>query len=92
MSAEMDEAIVKAVGSHHSPDALPSSLDCLLHLADNLAKDFGLGTQQGERGLYDNRVLRAAGLDAGGLDRLRQGLGGTIVADIMDVVDRCTNS
>ena len=92
MSAEMDEAIVKAVGSHHSPDALPSSLDCLLHLADNLAKDFGLGTQQGERGLYDDRVLRAVGLDAGGLDRLREGLGGTTVADIMDVVDRCTNS
>ena len=42
MTAAMDEVVVKAVGSHHSQAGLPSALSCLIHLADNLAKDFGL--------------------------------------------------
>ena len=84
--------MVKAVGSHHSQAGLPSALSCLIHLADNLAKDFGLGSTEGERGQYDEEVLRVVGLDRGGLDRLRKTLESTTVDEILAVVDRCTAS
>jgi HD-like signal output (HDOD) protein len=92
MTAGMDQVVVKAVGSHHSQEGLPSSLSCLIHLADNLAKDFGLGSMEGECSQYDEDVLRVVGLNRDGLERLRKTLDGTTVAEIMDVVDRCTAS
>ena len=71
-------------------ETLPNGLQCLVHLADNLTKDFGLGYLSQERGQYDEAVLRAVNLNEQGLEALRVSLGHTVVAEIMEVVDRCT--
>ena len=90
MRAAMGEAVVRVVATHNDSESLPSGLQCLVHLADNLTKDFGLGYLPHERGLYDEAVLRAVKLDEEGLEALRASLGRTVVAEIMEVVDRCT--
>jgi HD-like signal output (HDOD) protein len=88
--AAMGEHVVKVVGTHNDIESLPNALQCLVHLGDNLAKDFGLGYLPHERGHYDPAVLRAVNLDEDGLEALRVSLGHTVVAEIMEVVDRCT--
>ncbi len=90
MRAAMGEHVVKVVATHNDIESLPNALQCLVHLADNLAKDFGLGYLPQERGHYDPAVLRAVNLDENGLEALRVSLGHTVVAEIMEVVDRCT--
>ena len=90
MRAAMGEAVVRVVATHNDSESLPSGLQCLVHLADNLTKDFGLGYLPHERGQYDEAVLRAVKLDEEGLEALRASLGRTVVAEIMEVVDRCT--
>lgn len=90
MRATMGEHVVKVVATHNDIEPLPNALQCLVHLADNLAKDFGLGYLPHERGQYDPAVLRAVNLDESGLEALRVSLGHTVVAEIMEVVDRCT--
>lgn len=88
--AAMGEYVVKVVGTHNDIESLPNALQCLVHLADNLAKDFRLGYLPHERGHYDPAVLRGVNLDENGLEALRVSLGHTVVAEIMEVVDRCT--
>lgn len=90
MRATMGETVVRSVASHHTPDAVPEPLVCLIHLADNLCKDFGLGYLPDERGHYNPAVLRMLRLDEAGVERLRQSLEETAVPEIMDIVDRCT--
>ena len=90
MRAAMGEPVVRLVASHNESESLPNGLHCLVHLADNLTKDFGLGYLPHERGLYDEAVLRAVNLDENGLQVLRGSLGRTVVDEIMEVVDRCT--
>jgi len=86
----MDQGVVKGVGSHHEPDTLPQPLVCLVHLADNLCKDLGLGYGPQERGVYSSSVLQAAGLDQGGLDQLRERLRVAMGDEIENLVNRCT--
>ena len=90
MRSAMGEHVVKVVGTHNDRETLPNGLQCLVHLADNLTKDFGLGYLSQERGQYDEAVLRAVNLNEQGLEALRVSLGHTVVAEIMEVVDRCT--
>ena len=90
MRATMGEQVVKVAANHNDIGPLPSGLQCLVHLADNLTKDFGLGYLSHERGHYEPAVLRAVNLDVEGLEALRLSLGHTVVAEITEVVDRCT--
>ena len=90
MRSAMGQEVVNAVAAHHDPDALPKPLLCLVHLADNLCKDLGLGYMQNERGQYEDSVLRMLGLDDVKLQQLRDIMEKGMVEEIMEVVDRCT--
>ena len=90
MRATMGEIVVRSVAGHHTPDAVPDPLMCLVHLADNLCKDLGLGYLPEESGHYDPAVLRVLHLDEAGVEALRSSLAETAMPEIMDIVDRCT--
>ncbi|MFC1526829.1 HDOD domain-containing protein [Candidatus Latescibacterota bacterium] len=92
MQATMGEDVVKCVGMHHETQSLPSPLTCLIHLANNLCKDLGLGCLPEERGQYDPAVLRVLGVTEEGVRDLKETVGSTVVPEIMDVVDRCTRA
>jgi hypothetical protein len=53
----------------------------LVHVADNLCKELGLGYGVDERGLNQEGIVE-----------LRQQLEGETVAEIMEVVERCTSN
>lgn len=90
LRASMGETLVRCVGSHHSPGALPNALCALIHLADNLSKDLGLGTLPGDHAQYDSQVLRVLGLKAERVPQVRDRLAERTVPEIMEVVERCT--
>ena len=92
MRARMAETLVRCVGGHHDPGTVPDGLMALVHVADNLCKDLGLGYGADERGLYDSNVLRVLGLNQEGIVELRQQLEGDTVAEIMEVVERCASN
>ena len=85
----MNEELSVLVGSHHSVGDDPDPLVCLVHLADNICKDLGLGCTEEEQGMYDERVLarlRISGEED--LSSLRESLGD--VPDLVrNMVERC---
>ncbi|MEW6755799.1 MAG: HDOD domain-containing protein [Candidatus Latescibacterota bacterium] len=81
--------VVAAVAEHHDPQPLPAPLVCLVHLADNLCKDLGMGYVSGERGVYHAAVLEAVRLDEAGLDALRADLRPSVPRQVEDLVKRC---
>ena len=53
LKAKVRDELVAVVGQHHQPAAHPGPLIYLLHLADNLSKDLGMGYGLEEKGQYD---------------------------------------
>ena len=89
LKSKMPAPLIEAVGTHHSGGAKPRPLVCLIHLADNLSKDLGLGYLPEARGVYSPAVLRALRLKPQDLEALRQGLGTDLKKEIDDLVGRC---
>ncbi len=81
MQARMAATLVRGVGDHHDPGTVPDGLMALVHVADNLCKELGLGYGVDERGLNQESIVE-----------LRQQLEGETVAEIMEVVERCTSN
>ncbi|MDA0337438.1 MAG: HDOD domain-containing protein [bacterium] len=90
MRAAMNENLVRCVGTHHHPGSLPSELLALVHLADNLCKDLGMGALADETAQYDAAVLRVLGVSAERVIEIRDRLGPQTVQQVMDIVERCT--
>jgi hypothetical protein len=89
LNADMGEEAVAAVGLHHGAGEDPSDLLCLVHMANNLSKDLGLGYLPGEESEYAEGVLKKLGLDEGKLQGLRDSLAEDIVEEIRTVVSQC---
>jgi len=89
VNADMGESLASAVGNHHSIGEGPSPLVCLIHMADNLCKDLGLGYMEEEKGLYDERVLEALGIQESDLDAVRETLAEDAVEEVRNMVDQC---
>jgi hypothetical protein len=66
LRANMPRDVVQAVSTHHQPPSPRSPLASLIHLADNLCKDLGMGYLPDERGEYSDSVLRGAESGRGG--------------------------
>ena len=90
LNNDMGEDVVAAVGKHHEPGDEPSDLVSLVHVADNLAKDLGLGYLPGEEGEYDDAVLASVGLSENRIETLRDEMSVDVVDEIRAVVDQCT--
>ena len=83
------EELLDVVGSHDTVAKQPSPLVCLVHIADNLAKDFGLGYLPEERANYSATVLIALGLSKDDLEHVKVSIEPSLVAEIAELVNYC---
>lgn len=84
--------VVEAVGKHHSTGPAPSSLVCLVHVANNLCVELGLGYLPDEPSQYSESVLKNLRTTAEDMHRVRDLLGKAMVLQIKEVVSRCAHS
>ena len=89
LNAKADPGLVEVAGTHHDTGAIPSPLVCLIHVANNLSKDLGMGYFPKEQGVYSASVLNTLRLTRADLQGLRSTLGEETVAEIKELVDRC---
>ena len=89
IKSSVGPALVEAGGTHHTTGQAPGDLACLLHLANNICTDLGLGYAADERSVYSGAVLRALRLDMEDVRGLRETLGQPMVQEVAEVVDRC---
>ncbi|MFH1571718.1 MAG: HDOD domain-containing protein [Gemmatimonadota bacterium] len=90
LKSRVGEPLVQAVGTHHTTGRSPEPLTCLIHLANNLCKDAGKGYMPFEQSVYSAEVLETLGMNRDDVRRLQETLGESIVSEIDDLVDRCT--
>ena len=90
--AKFSDELIAAVAQHHDPGDKPTPLACLIHVADNLAKEAGLSYLEKEPARYDRRALQALGLKREDARRLLESLGPQIVEDVRSMVDACMRS
>ena len=89
LHADMAPELVEVAGAHHSTPEAPSPLAALVHVADNLCKDLGLGCVPEEPAEYSDAMLQQLQLESAALHRLRESLDVAIVEEIQEMVDRC---
>ena len=89
MKSNIKEELVHVVQAHHEMTASSSTLVCLVHLVDNICKDLGMGSIEGEPSHYDEHVLKTFNLDEASLTRLKETLSEFIVPEIKAMVGRC---
>ncbi len=90
LRAGMPRDVVQAVSEHQRPPSPPSPLVSLVHLADNLCKDMGMGYVPSERGEYSDAVLRSLGLSRGDVEQLAKRLRPSVSEEVEDLFARCT--
>ena len=88
LKANAGPRLMNAVGEHHAMGSAPGALGCLVHMADNLAKDLGLGYARDERGAYSASVLRQLRLRKGDILALQKEFG-PAVEEVKELVNRC---
>ena len=88
LKAKVHDELVSVISHHHQPAANPGSLIFLLHLADNLSKDLGMGYGLEEKGQYDEVVLQGLEVDSAKLEELKESLGPTMEQEISELVDQ----
>ncbi len=81
--------LVEAVGFHHSVSDTSPSLAHLIHLANELSKDIGLGYCPGERSKYSARSMRHLKLDVEELKNLREIMRDGIGQSVENMLSQC---
>ncbi len=89
INANMGETLAAVVGNHHAPGENPDALMCLIHLADNLCKDLGLGYLPIDKGRYDEQVLKKLKLVRENVSVLRNTLAEDVQDEVKSLVDLC---
>ena len=92
LNSDADKQLVQVAGSHNSTGAQPTPLVSLIHVADNLAKDFGLGYLEDEKGIYNSSVLVSLGVTRKDIDGIRTSMGDSMVREVREIVSRCLRS
>ena len=82
------EELTEAVSHHNDPGRRPNDLVCLVHVADGLCCDLGLGYLPAERGTLSSSVLLALGISQADAGRLREAIG-DVTGEIRDLVSHC---
>ena len=89
MNAKLGEPLAFAVGNHHRPGEHPSGLSCIIHMANNLCKDLGMGYLEGDKAVYDTGVLTHLGLSSADVAKLRAELAEDICDEVKSLVSLC---
>ena len=84
--------MVESVGNHHTGGDAPTALTSLIHVADNICKDMGMGYLKDEKGAYSPAVLDHLGLEEKDLEDIRGAIADTIVSDVRQLVSVCLAS
>lgn len=87
---DMGVDLVDTVGGHHTLQEPLSDLLCLVHVANNLAKEVGKGYLPDEEPLYNQNVLRRLRLSRREVRELSKDLGDDLSASIAQMVDQCS--
>ena len=90
VASGMGPELAIGVGRHHTVGKSPSSLVCLIHLANNLCRDLGLGYFEEEQGVYSKAVLNKLNLTREDVKSLQETLGDEIVGEVKELVGQCT--
>lgn len=89
INADMGEELAGSVGAHHTVGEDPTPLVCLIHVADNLCKDMGLGYGEEETGHYNPKALARLGLKKEDLESLRETLTADVGDEVTSMVAQC---
>lgn len=89
LNADLGETLANTIAMHHTVGDSPGPLLCLVHLADNLSKDLGLGYSEAATGHYEPAVLDACGLSADRLEAVRRNVGQNLAESVGTLVDDC---
>ena len=81
--------IVAAVGAHHTGGDAPGGLAGLIHLSNNMSKDFGMGYLEGEEGVYSAPVLQAMDMPEERLNSLKEEIRDDIAQKVEELVAKC---
>jgi len=81
--------MIDAVRLHHRPGESPAPLTALVHVADNIAKDIGLGYTDDEKGSYDRAALAALGLSREGVRKVSDALAELVTGEVQELVRQC---
>jgi HD-like signal output (HDOD) protein len=84
--------VVETVGKHHTTGPAPTSLVCLVHVANNLCTELGLGYLPDEPARYSETVLANLRATPEEMYRLRELLGKPMVLQIKEIVNRCAHA
>ncbi|MBT3344519.1 MAG: HDOD domain-containing protein [Gemmatimonadetes bacterium] len=90
LKSKVGEQLVEAVGTHHTTGPDPSDLTCVLHVADNLAKELGFSYLQDEPRLWSPDVLGSMKLMPDTAVALLDKVGRDVSERIAELVDLCT--
>lgn len=89
MKGKMSRGLIEAVATHHTGGQSPRPLACLIHVADNIAKDLGLGYFPQEQAVYSPAILRILRLSESQAKGLSQTLSESTLKEINELVDQC---
>ena len=87
--ANMPNSLVRAIGLHHVTSETPGSLVSLIHVANGLVKEMGLGYLESETSDYTRHALDCLKIGRPDLRRLKDELGDTVTSEVTQLVKQC---
>ena len=87
--ANMPNSLVRAIGLHHVTSETPGTLVSLIHVADGLVKDLGLGYNENETSDYTRHALDCLKIGRPDLRRIMDELGPTVTSEVTQLVKQC---
>ena len=84
--ANMPNSLVRAIGLHHVTSETPGTLVSLIHVANGLVKEIGLGYSENEASDYTRHALDCLKIGRPDLRRLKDELGPTVESEVAELV------
>ena len=89
INANMGEEVAGVVGTHHGLGEEPAPLACLVHLANQLSKDLGMGYLPDEAADYSEEVLKVLDMKPEDVESLKESLAEDTTGEVKSMVDQC---
>lgn len=86
LKAGMNEQITDWVKTHDSITESPSTLHCLLHIANNLTKEAGFGYPREQEVEYNPAVLEVLSMSRKNVDAIRAQLEDSLIEDVKQLL------
>ncbi len=87
--SDMPSNITRAVGLHHALGERPPALTGLVHIADNMAKEMGLGLTEEEPANYNRDVLKQFGMKRETVRKVVSNLSSMVKTEVRRLLKEC---